>query len=1033
MDSLTVLLGKSKEDTTKVTLLNLLAIEMIGVSPDSAFKYVDLAFDLAESLGSDLKIAQCYNITGNIYRGKFEYDKALDLHWEVLEMYRDLGENLGWSFLEIGSDHYWMNNFDTARQYFNEAAIEFRESNNDNGRAISLNNIGMVDQVQGNYLEALRLFVKAAEIFEQMGRVNGIAWSYELIADVYYQEGNSDKALDYLLKSKKIYGKMRDTRGLMKAYLKLGPIYSSLGDRTEALNNYSLAMQFGEDLGDMISVAIANNKMGEIYVDKREYERALRYRRSALEIQESIGDELNMSITLNGIGEIYIKMGNSAAAIQHLDRSVETAQKIGYKNILKSSYRLLASAHQLKEDYKKAFQYQVMYTELSDEVYNEKRMQKILELQAKYEDKKDQEEIKLLTKENRIQELEARRDGIFNYSLFIGMILSTLLGLVIFNRNRIKQKALRDLKSINDEMEDAIEARTKEVIVQKEEIEKTYKDTKLLSSIGKSITACLSVEKIIEAAYERVNEMMAASSLAIGIYNEELNSLEFPGVIEKGKVLPFFDVKLDQEDQMPVVCFKDKQAILINDMSTEAKDYIGIDPDDIALEGEKVSALIYLPLYIKKQVIGVVSVQSFRKNVYTTYNLDMLRSLAIYVGIALENARGYEQIEEKVKERTAEVLEQKQAIEKAYQDVELLSGIGKDVTSTLSVEEIVGKVYKNVNALMDASVFCIGIYNEKDERLDFKGAKEKGDTLPPYHYDLADSTRIAVWCFKNQKEVFINDYQTELSNYISKIKPVIVGEPPEAIIYLPLVYNKKKIGVITVQSFEKNAYTTHHMKILQNIAVYSAIALENAHLYENMESEVQIRTEEILKQKKALEKSYQSIDILSEIGRQLTSTLDFETIFNKLHENVSQLMSADCFGVRIYQPKKHIVQYKYEVEKGKRDVAHDISMDDDDNYTVWCIKNKKEIFINDNQKDYKKYTKRIVVPRGEMPHSLLFYPMMLGKRVLGVITVQSFEKNAYTKYHSDILVTLASYTAIALENAGMYERLEEKVKEKATR
>ncbi|MBL4578123.1 MAG: tetratricopeptide repeat protein, partial [Flavobacteriales bacterium] len=474
VDSLTVLLGKSKEDTTKVTLLNLLAIEMIGVSPDSSFKYVDLAFDLAESLGSDLKIAQCYNITGNIYRGKFEYDKALDLHWEVLEMYRDLGENLGWSFLEIGSDHYWMNNFDTARQYFNEAAIEFGESNNDNGRAISFNNIGMVDQVQGNYLEALRLFVKAAEIFEQMGRVNGIAWSYELIADVYYQEGNSDKALDYLLKSKKIYGKMRDTRGLMKAYLKLGPIYSSLGDRTEALNNYSLAMQFGEDLGDMISVAIANNKMGEIYVDKREYERALRYRRSALEIQESIGDELNMSITLNGIGEIYIKMGNSAAAIQHLDRSVETAQKIGYKNILKSSYRLLASAHQLKEDYKKAFQYQVMYTELSDEVYNEKRMQKILELQAKYEDKKDQEEIKLLTKENRIQELEARRDGIFNYSLFIGMILSSLLGFVIFNRNRIKQKALRDLKSINDEMEDAIEARTKEVIVQKEEIEKTY-------------------------------------------------------------------------------------------------------------------------------------------------------------------------------------------------------------------------------------------------------------------------------------------------------------------------------------------------------------------------------------------------------------------------------------------------------------------------------------------------------------------------------------------------------------------------------
>ena len=97
-------------------------------------------------------------------------------------------------------------------------------------------------------------------------------------------------------------------------------------------------------------------------------------------------------------------------------------------------------------------------------------------------------------------------------------------------------------------------------------------------------------------------------------------------------------------------------------------------------------------------------------------------------------------------------------------------------------------------------------------------------------------------------------------------------------------------------------------------------------------------------------------------------------------------------------------------------------------YTVWCIKNKKEIFINDNQKEYKKYTKKIVVPTGEMPHSLLFSPMTLGKKVLGVITVQSFEKNAYTKYHADILRTLSSYTAIALENAVTFEKLGKKVK-----
>ena len=47
-----------------------------------------------------------------------------------------------------------------------------------------------------------------------------------------------------------------------------------------------------------------------------------------------------------------------------------------------------------------------------------------------------------------------------------------------------------------------------------------------------------------------------------------------------------------------------------------------------------------------------------------------------------------------------------------------------------------------------------------------------------------------------------------------------------------------------------------------------------------------------------------------------------------------------------------------------------------------------------NLKEYKKYTKEIIVPAGDMPHSLIFYPMSIGDRVIGLITVQSFQKNA---------------------------------------
>ena len=65
----------------------------------------------------------------------------------------------------------------------------------------------------------------------------------------------------------------------------------------------------------------------------------------------------------------------------------------------------------------------------------------------------------------------------------------------------------------------------------------------------------------------------------------------------------------------------------------------------------------------------------------------------------------------------------------------------------------------------------------------------------------------------------------------------------------------------------------------------------------------------------------------------------------------------------------------------------------------------------------------------EIQHSLLYMPMMVKERVIGLITVQSYEKNAYTQYHLDILKTLASYTSAALYNAQSYESLQHALNE----
>ena len=104
---------------------------------------------------------------------------------------------------------------------------------------------------------------------------------------------------------------------------------------------------------------------------------------------------------------------------------------------------------------------------------------------------------------------------------------------------------------------------------------------------------------------------------------------------------------------------------------------------------------------------------------------------------------------------------------------------------------------------MDASVFSIGIYNAYKERIDFFGSKEKGKILP-FHFDRLEQDSLSVNCLKNQREILITDFEIEYNLYFSEMPKPKTGELPEAIIYLPLTVKEKKIGVISIQSFQKN-------------------------------------------------------------------------------------------------------------------------------------------------------------------------------------------------------------------------------------
>lgn len=215
-------------------------------------------------------------------------------------------------------------------------------------------------------------------------------------------------------------------------------------------------------------------------------------------------------------------------------------------------------------------------------------------------------------------------------------------------------------------------------------------------------------------------------------------------------------------------------------------------------------------------------------------------------------------------------------------NLEVISDMGRDITGSLSFKKIIDTVYGHVNTLMDASVFGIGVYNKEKNQLLFPATKERGDTLPSYSYNLGDPTRPAVWCFKNEKEVFSNNFGKEYSNYIPELGDVAAGDHVESLIYVPLLHKEKCLGVLTAQSFKKDAYNDYHINILENLATYAAVAIDNADAYRNL----QATQHQLIQSEKMASLGELTAGIAHEIQNPLNFVNNFSEVSSELVEEL---------------------------------------------------------------------------------------------------------------------------------------------------
>lgn len=402
IDSLNNELSLTKEDTSTVKLLNKIADEFKYSSPDSTFKYADIALQLSFDINYKLGKAKAYRLIGLSFSGRSEYEEAL--------------------------------------KYFFLSIKEAMNSGNDDFIAVVYTSVGIVYRKKSDYDEALKYYLKSLEILKKEGDPSHISSALNNVGIIYKMIGNNDKAIDYYSESLAICQKIGKRDGIAYALGNLGLIYKMKGELEKSVSflNEALIVFEEYDLKNMIANVYTN--LGEIYLLQKKYQESFNSIQKANKIYSETENNSGRAETYIILGNIYMNQKKYSAAESAFSLGLEISKKIGYKEYIIEGYYYLSKLDSAKRNFQQALVNYKKYIELKDSVFGIEKNKAISEIQGRYDLAEKERENILLRKNNEISDIKLRKQStLTNFIRAFSALLVLIVFLVIFYWYREKR------------------------------------------------------------------------------------------------------------------------------------------------------------------------------------------------------------------------------------------------------------------------------------------------------------------------------------------------------------------------------------------------------------------------------------------------------------------------------------------------------------------------------------------------------------------------------------------------------------------
>ena len=233
---------------------------------------------------------------------------------------------------------------------------------------------------------------------------------------------------------------------------------------------------------------------------------------------------------------------------------------------------------------------------------------------------------------------------------------------------------------------------------------------------------------------------------------------------------------------------------------------------------------------------------------------------------------------------------------------EVIAEIGRVISSTLNIEEVYELYADQVRKLIDYDVLGIAVIDP--EGGSFRMAHRVGDELlgktVGSHFPI-NGTLIGEVAVTGAAKIVQGFSKPQLQ----KIYPVIVSTYESGVrswLCVPLINRREVVGTILVHSRKKNVFKQSDIELVQRVGNQIAGAIDNARLFDELKIAEAERTETAAQN-----------EVIAEIGRIISSTLNIEEIYEPFSDQVHKLIDYDVLSIGLVNEQDQTVKIEHRV------------------------------------------------------------------------------------------------------------------------